>query len=166
MARVFLCLLIFGLIGCKDNFIEAYKPDFLAEKRTQATRKGEIIVNLRPVVSVLATHLNDVDPVLYHAREFFFLEVFIQDGSYLDNEAISYQLYGLRGAETPAWVREVSKEEFDSVLYTTNKYARGFLIAFAKLDRASQEEAKLEMDIVGLGKIMFNFAYKVPAPAF
>ncbi|WP_199763911.1 hypothetical protein [Helicobacter felis] len=166
MSRVFLCLLVLGLVACSDSFIEAYKPDFLAEKRTQATRKGEVIVNLRPVVSALVTHLNDVDPVLYHAREFFFVEIFTEDQSFLDNDAISYKLYGLHGFETPAWVREIGKDEFDRVLYTTNKYARGFLVAFDKLNHIAQEEAKLEMDIVGLGKIMFNFAYRVPAPAF
>ncbi|WP_120946233.1 hypothetical protein [Helicobacter labacensis] len=168
MGRVFLHLgvLLLGLIGCTDNFADAYKPDFLAEQRTQATRKGEIIVNLRPVLSALATHLNDVDPITYHSREFFFVEIFAQDSNYLDNDAISYQLYGIKRVETPAWVREISKEEFDSVLYTTNKYARGFLLAFDKLDRASEEEAKLQMDIEGLGTITFNFAYKVPAPAF
>ncbi|WP_121021724.1 hypothetical protein [Helicobacter vulpis] len=166
MARVFLWLLVLGLGGCTDNFADAYKPDFLAEQRTQATRKGEVIVNLRPVLSALATHLNDVDPVIYHAREFFFVEIFTEDQSLLDNDAISYTLYGLKRVETPAWVREVHKEEFDSVLHTTNKYARGFLLAFDKLNHAAQEEAKLEMDIVGLGKILFNFAYKVPAPAF
>ncbi|WP_199766205.1 hypothetical protein [Helicobacter salomonis] len=166
MARFLLSLLMLGLVACSDNFAEAYKPDFLAEKRTQATRKGEVIVNLRPVLSALATHLNDVDPVLYHAREFFFVEIFTEDQSFLDNDAISYKLYGLRGFETPAWVREISKDEFDSVLHTTNKYARGFLVAFDKLNHIAQEEAKLEMDIAGLGTITFNFAYKVPAPTF
>ncbi|WP_104749356.1 hypothetical protein [Helicobacter cynogastricus] len=166
MAKIFLSLLLLGLAACSDSFTGAYKPDFLAEKRTQATRKGEVIVNLRPVLNALATHLNDVDPIDYHAREFFFVEIFSEDQNYIDDDAISYKLYGLHGFETPAWVREISKEEFDRVLHTTNKYARGFLVAFDKLNHIAQEEAKLEMDIVGLGTITFNFAYRVPAPAF
>lgn len=164
--RVLLLLGVLGLLAGCARFDETYKPDFLAEKRTQATRKGEIIQNLRPVVSVFATHLNDVDPVIYHNREFFFIEIFAQDASIFKNDMISYKLYGLRGVLTPMWEREISKDEFDDLLRTTNKYARGYLVAFAKLDYLSVQEAKLEMDFEGLGKIMFNFAYKVPVPKF
>ncbi|WP_104638055.1 hypothetical protein [Helicobacter bizzozeronii] len=164
--RILLLLGVLLWVGCGEGFHQAYKPDFLAEKRTQATRKGEIIQNLRPVVSVFATHLNDVDPVLYHEREFFFVEVLSQDASIYENDLISYKLYGTRGALTPMWSREISKAEFDGVLYTTNRYARGYLVAFSKLDYLSVQEAKLEIDFEGLGTILLNFAYRVPVPMF
>ncbi|WP_163498443.1 hypothetical protein [Helicobacter suis] len=165
--RVLFILLLLFLASCTNRMDTAYMPGFLAEKRTQATRKGEIIKDLRPVVSVFATHLNEVDPVSYHQREFFFIEIFAQDSSVYENDVMTYKLYGLNNSSyTPIWVRPISKDEFDSIFYTTNKYAKAYLVAFPKLDRLSQEEAKLEMDLEGLGTITFNFAYSVPSLKF
>ncbi|WP_104690828.1 hypothetical protein [Helicobacter heilmannii] len=153
--------------GCEERFDTAYMPNYIEEKRTQATRKGEIIKNLRPVASVFITHLNDVDPVTYHQREFFFVELFAQDKSVYKNGGISYVLYGSNNKEyTPMWVRPIDKDEYDKILYTTNKYARGYLLAFKKLDYISEQDAKMDMEIDGLGEMHFNFATQVPLPKF
>ncbi|BDQ29518.1 hypothetical protein [Helicobacter ailurogastricus] len=163
------CLfLVFCLLfcGCANRFDTAYIPDFLEEKRTQATRKGEIIKDLRPVVSVFITHLNDVDPVTYHQREFFFVEIFTQDQSIYNNGGIGYTLYGTHGPTTPMWVRPIDKDEFDKILRTTNKYSKAYLVAFKKLDYISEQDAKLDMEIDGLGEMHFNFATQVPIPKF
>ncbi|WP_281747147.1 hypothetical protein [Helicobacter suis] len=166
MRALFILGLLVFLAGCTNRIDTAYMPGFLAEKRTQATRKGEIIKNLRPVVSVFATHLNEVDPASYHQREFFFIEIFAQDSSVFENDVMTYKLYALKNSYTPMWVRPISKDEFDSIFYTTNKYAKAYLVAFPKLDYLSQEEAKLEMDLEGLGTITFNFAYSAPTLKF
>lgn len=157
------CLLF---VGCENRFDTAYMPDYTEEKRTQATRKGEIIKDLRPVVSVFITHLNDVDPITYHQREFFFVEIFTQDTRIYDNGGFNYTLQSTHGPLTPMWVRPIDKDEFDKILHTTSKYARGYLLAFEKLDYISEQDAKLTMEIDGLGEMHFNFATQVPIPKF
>ncbi|BCZ18083.1 Putative lipoprotein [Helicobacter sp. NHP19-003] len=166
MHWLFLVFLVL-LSGCKEHFDTTYMPDFIDEKRTQATRKGEIIKDLRPVVSVFITHLNDVDPVTYHQREFFFVELFAQDRSIYENGGISYTLYGVDNKEyTPMWVRPIDKDEFDKILHTTNRYTKAYLVAFEKLGYLAEQDAKITMQIDGLGEMHFNFATQVPIPKF
>lgn len=120
-----------------------------------------------PIITAIATHLNDVDSGTYYDHEYFLVEIFTQNNDWIDDGYISYELFGTKptGSE-PLWVREITKDEFDGILETTNRWSRAFLIAFDKLDYLAVQEAKLELDAYNLGKIVFNFAYQVPLPQF
>ncbi|WP_104761444.1 hypothetical protein [Helicobacter cetorum] len=162
------CLFLLFFCGCVSNFSEdTYTLDFVQEKKIQASRKGEITQNNVPIITAIATHLNDVDNGTYHYHEYFLVEIFTQNQEWLNNDYISYKLFGRKpiGIE-PLWEREVDKEEFDGILETTNKWSRAFLLAFPKLDYLAVKEAKLELDAYNLGTIIFNFAYQVPLPQF
>ncbi|AFI06288.1 hypothetical protein [Helicobacter cetorum] len=168
LSLVFLLFVLLSYLGCVSNFNEdTYTLDLVLEKKTQASRKGEITQKSVPIITAIATHLNDVDSGTYYYHEYFLVEIFTQNQEWLDNDYISYKLFGKNpiGSE-PLWVREINKEEFDGILETTNKWSRAFLIAFDKLDYLAVKEAKLELDAYSLGTIIFNFAYQVPLPQF
>lgn len=150
----FLSLWIFS--GCASYYAQTYKPDILVEKKIQASRKGEILRDGKPEVIAIATHLNEVDEVIYNKREYFFIEVFSENKSIFLNGLITYDLFG----NMPLWVREIKKDEFDEILHPSNRWSRVFLIAFFKLDSLVSRDAKLTMDLYGWGKIIFDFSYQ------
>lgn len=120
-----------------------------------------------PIITAIATHLNDVDSGAYYDHEYFLVEIFTQNNDWIDDGYISYELFGTKPiGKEPLWVREITKDEFDGILETTNRWSRAFLLAFEKLDYLAVQEAKLELDAYSLGKIVFNFAYQVPLPQF
>ncbi|PAF42543.1 hypothetical protein [Helicobacter sp. 11S03491-1] len=153
--RVFF-LSIFIFLGCSSYYADTYKPDIIVEKKIQASRKGEIIVNQKPVVVAVATHLNEVDDVIYGGREYFFVEIFSEEQGIFLNGVISFRLFN----KPPIWSREIKKDEFDAILHPSNKWSKSFLIAFEKLDPLSSRSAKLVMEVYNLGKITFDFAYQ------
>ncbi|PAF52767.1 hypothetical protein [Helicobacter sp. 13S00477-4] len=155
MHKIFFLIALFFL-GCNSYYIDSYKPDIIAEKKIQASRKGQIIKNQKPVVIAVATHLNEVDDVVYGGREYFFVEIFSEDQSIFLNDMIDFTLF----KKPPIWVREIKKDEFDEILHSSNKWSKVYLIAFNKLDPLSSRNAKLIMEVYGLGKIVFDFAYQ------
>ncbi|GAA7613717.1 hypothetical protein HpJP0108_02660 [Helicobacter pylori] len=163
-----LLVFLFFCLGCVSNFSEdTYTPDLILEKKIQASRKGEITQNNVPIITAIATHLNDVDSGAYYDHEYFLVEIFTQNNDWIDDGYISYELFGTKPiGKEPLWVREITKDEFDGILETTNRWSRAFLLAFDKLDYLAVQEAKLELDAYSLGKIVFNFAYQVPLPQF
>lgn len=150
----FLSLCIFS--GCTSYYIEIYKPDIVAERKIQASRKGEVLRNGKPEIIAIATHLNEVDEVVYGNREYFFVEVFSENKSVFLSGLITYKLFG----KSPIWVREIKKDEFDQILHPSNRWSRVFLVAFFKLDPLVSRETKLTMDLYGWGKIVFDFSYQ------
>ncbi|WP_104748871.1 hypothetical protein [Helicobacter cetorum] len=163
-----LLVFLFFCLGCVSNFNEdTYTLDLVLEKKIQASRKGEITKDNVPIITAIATHLNDVDNGTYYYHEYFLVEIFTQNSDYIDNDYISYELFGRKPTGSdPLWVREITKDEFDGILETTNKWSRAFLLAFPKLDYLAVKEAKLELNAYSLGAITFNFAYQVPLPQF
>lgn len=147
---------VFIFIGCTSYYEDTYKPDIIFEKRIQASRKGEIQKNQKPVIVAVATHLNEVDNVIYGGREYFFVEIFSENKMIFLNNMINFTLFG----KDPIWSREIRKDEFDEILHPSNKWSKSFLIAFDKLDPLASRDAKLVMKVYDFGEIVFDFAYE------
>ncbi|PAF49932.1 hypothetical protein BKH41_01115 [Helicobacter sp. 12S02232-10] len=157
MYKIFVFFLgILFFLGCTSYYTDSYKPDVIVEKKIQASRKGEIIKDQKPVVVAVATHLNEVDNVIYGNREYFFVEVFSERQDIFYDGVISFTLF----KKPPIWVREIKKDEYDTILSSSNKWSRSFLIAFNKLDSLASRKAKLVMDVYNFGKITFDFTYQ------
>ncbi|PAF48400.1 hypothetical protein BKH46_00355 [Helicobacter sp. 12S02634-8] len=152
---LFVCMFVL-LSGCVSYYSGGYKPDVIVERKIQASRKGEIIKDEKPIVVAVATHLNEVDNVVYGGREYFFVEIFSERQDVFYHGMISFTLFG----KPPIWVREIKKDEYDEILSASNKWSRTFLVAFDVLDPLASRKAKLVMDIYDVGKITFNFAYQ------
>lgn len=146
--------LVFG--GC-GLYHTSYKPGVLAEKKILSSRKAEIIKQGKVEMIMIATHLNNVNPTIYHTREYFFLEVF----SELDIPLINYMQFQITRNKRLLWIREVKKDEFDEVINISNKWSRGFLVAFDSIDEHDKKNLTLKVTIDNVGQMNFDFTYKV-----
>ncbi|PAF44251.1 hypothetical protein [Helicobacter sp. 11S02596-1] len=144
------------LSGCTSYYADGYRPDVIAERKIQASRKGEIIKNHQPVLVAVATHLNEVDDVVYGNREYFFVEIFSERQDVFYRGVIHFSLFG----KPPIWVREIAPDEYDTILQSSNRWSRTFLIAFEKLAPLASRKAKLVMDVYDFGEITFDFTYQ------
>ncbi len=87
-------MFLFFCLGCVSNFNEdTYTLDLVLEKKIQASRKGEITQNNVPIITAIATHLNDVDSGTYYDHEYFLVEIFTQNNDWIDDGYISYELF-------------------------------------------------------------------------
>ncbi|PAF53430.1 hypothetical protein BKH42_05755 [Helicobacter sp. 13S00482-2] len=151
-----ICFAIFIFFGCTSYYEDTYKPDIIFEKKIQASRKGEILKNKKPILVAVAIHLNEVDNVIYGGREYFFVEIFSENKGIFLNDMIEFTLFG----KTPIWSREITRDDFDEILHPSNKWSKTFLVAFEKLDPLASRDAKLMMKVYDLGQIVFDFAYQ------
>lgn len=151
---MFLFCFIFCGCGFYDN---SFKPQVLAEKKILSSRKAEIIQNNKVAIVVIATYLNNVNPDIYNTREYFFIEVF----SELDIPLLESMEFSITNNERFLWIREVNKDEFDGVINVSNKWSRGFLIAFNDIDEYDKKNMKLNLVIDNVGEMNFDFTYEV-----
>lgn len=151
---MFLFCFIFCGCGFYDN---SFKPQVLAEKKILSSRKAEIIQNNKVAIVVIATYLNNVNPDIYNTREYFFIEVF----SELDIPLLESMEFSITNNERFLWIREVNKDEFDGVINVSNKWSRGFLIAFNDIDEYDKKNMKLNLLIDNVGEMNFDFTYEV-----
>lgn len=151
---MFLFCFIFCGCGFYDN---SFKPQVLAEKKILSSRKAEIIQNNKVAIVVIATYLNNVNPDIYNTREYFFIEVF----SELDIPLLESMQFSITNNERFLWIREVNKDEFDDVINVSNKWSRGFLIAFDNIDEYDKKNMKLNLIIDNVGEMNFDFTYEV-----
>lgn len=151
---MFLFCFIFCGCGFYDN---SFKPQVLAEKKILSSRKAEIIQNNKVAIVVIATYLNNVNPDIYNTREYFFIEVF----SELDIPLLESMQFSIINNERFLWIREVNKDEFDDVINVSNKWSRGFLIAFDNIDEYDKKNMKLNLIIDNVGEMNFDFTYEV-----
>ncbi|RAX53054.1 hypothetical protein CCY99_06715 [Helicobacter sp. 16-1353] len=151
---IFICCFVFCGCGFYNN---SFKPEVLAEKKILSSRKAEIVQNGKVVMVVIATYLNNVNPDIYNTREYFFIEVF----SELDIPLIYYMTFSITNNERFLWIREVDKDEFDDVLNVSNKWSKGFLIAFDDIDEYDKKNMKLNLVVDTIGEMNFDFTYEV-----
>lgn len=151
---MFLFCFIFCGCGFYDN---SFKPQVLAEKKILSSRKAEIIQNNKVAIVVIATYLNNVNPDIYNTREYFFIEVF----SELDIPLLESMQFSITNNERFLWIREVNKDEFNDVINVSNKWSRGFLIAFDDIDEYDKKNMKLNLIIDNVGEMNFDFTYEV-----
>lgn len=150
-------LVLCVLCGGCGFYGDSFKPEVLAEKKILASRKAEIIRNGRVEMIMIATYLNNVNPQIYHTREYFFLEVFSQNDAILPES----MAFGITDDAQFLWIREVEKDEFDEVINVSNRWSRGFLVAFDSIDEYSKRNLALNVAINALGEMRFDFAYQV-----
>lgn len=154
--KVILFLFCFIFCGC-GFYDNSFKPQVLAEKKILSSRKAEIIQNNKVAIVVIATYLNNVNPDIYNTREYFFIEVF----SELDIPLLESMEFSITNNERFLWIREVNKDEFDGVINVSNKWSRGFLIAFNDIDEYDKKNMKLNLVIDNVGEMNFDFTYEV-----
>lgn len=151
-------MFLFCFIFCGCGFYNnSFKPQVLAEKKILSSRKAEIIQNNKVAIVVIATYLNNVNPDIYNTREYFFIEVF----SELDIPLLESMQFSITNNERFLWIREVNKDEFDDVINVSNKWSRGFLIAFDNIDEYDKKNMKLNLIIDNVGEMNFDFTYEV-----
>lgn len=151
-------MFLFCFIFCGCGFYNnSFKPQVLAEKKILSSRKAEIIQNNKVAIVVIATYLNNVNPDIYNTREYFFIEVF----SELDIPLLESMQFSITNNERFLWIREVNKDEFDGVINVSNKWSRGFLIAFNDIDEYDKKNMKLNLVINNVGEMNFDFTYEV-----
>lgn len=151
-------MFLFCFIFCGCGFYNnSFKPQVLAEKKILSSRKAEIIQNNKVSIVVIATYLNNVNPDIYNTREYFFIEVF----SELDIPLLESMEFSITNNERFLWIREVNKDEFDDVINVSNKWSRGFLIAFDDIDEYDKKNMKLNLIIDNVGEMNFDFTYEV-----
>lgn len=155
MGKIFF-IFIFLIYGCNSYYNISYKPDIVAEKKIQASRKAEIIKDNKPLVIAVAVHLNEVDDIVYGGREYFSVEIFSEDKNIFLNNMISFYLFG----KSPIWSREIKKDEYDEILQPSNKWSKLYLVAFDKLDPLDSRKAKLVIEVYHVGKMVFDFSYQ------
>lgn len=149
----FLLFLFFQ--GCNSFFSNNhYTLDIVSEKKVQASRKGEIIRGNKVLAIATVTHLNEVSALVYHGREYFFVELYSEDDI---GDFIEYDLNN----SNPLWVREIAQDEFDEILKPNNKWSRCFLVAFNAIGGIGAREIVLNMNIIGLGTMKFDFSFKI-----
>lgn len=144
---------LFVFCGCNSFFSNSYTLDVVAEKKVQASRKGEILKDQKVVLVATVMHLNDVSVVAYHGREYFFVEIY--DEGQL-NGYIDYKLNG----SSPLWIREIQSDEFDEILKPNNKWSKCYLVAFKSVGKLELREMFLKMEVIGVGTMNFDFGFK------
>lgn len=154
--KVAIFLLCLSFCGCSFYSV-SFKPEVLEEKKILSSRKSELISNNKVNMVVVVSYLNNVNPEIYNAREYFFIEVF----SELDISFIDYSEFKIIDNAKFLWIREIPPSEFDDVLKVTNKWSRGFLIAFEEIDEQNKKNMELNIDVYNLGNMNFNFKYEV-----
>lgn len=148
-----LCLF---LCGC-GLYDESFKPSIKKERKINQSRKSEIIKDGKTQIIAIATHLNNVDSAIYFdSREFFFVEIFGE----IPNLRESLK-FSLSDSAEFIWMREIARDEMDEILVTNNKWSRGFLVAFEALEYQQQKNMKLFLEVENVGKMSFDFSYKV-----
>ncbi len=150
---IMLCFLFNGC-GIYNN---SFKPEVLAEKKMLSSRKDEIIQDNKVAIVAIATYLNNVNPSIYHTREYFFIEIF----SELDIPFIDYMKFSITNNERFLWAREVNKDEFDEVINVSNRWSKAYLIAFSDINEYDKKNLKLNLEIDNIGEMDFDFAYQV-----
>lgn len=158
MIRVTLFLLLaFFLQSCVTYFSDIKSYNIQAQKREQETRTALISQNDKIKFIVKLTRLNPLDSLFYKNREYFFLEVYSDDATFPIPDFLELKLRGIRSL----WIREVKRDEFDNLLYTQNRWSKGFLVAFNKIPAGSEKNIKVVLKIIGFNEVIFDFSYIV-----
>ena len=158
-AGILCVFLALSLAGCGFNrafYKASFKPEVLAEKKILASRKATIQKGDKPVMTLVATHLNAVDSRDYRHNEYFFLEIFSDEA--FDE---SYFVPRVSSGERFLWIREVEKGEDGVVLAVSNKWARGFLVAFEPVDEHARRNMRLIIEVETLGSAVFDYSFEV-----
>lgn len=151
----FIVCLLFSACSIYDT---SYKPNLLQDKKTLSSRKAELIKDGKTIAIALATYLNNVDSNIYDEnREYFLLEIFSQEPLLLP-EILSFKI---TNDANFLWIREINDGEFEREISLNNKWARAFLIAFEPVGFEFKRVIKLEVLAQDLGKMEFDFSYKV-----
>ena len=143
------------LCGCNSFFSNSYGFDIITEKKMQSSRKSEIIRDNRVEITTIITHLNEISPITYNNREYFFVEVYGEEPSNYEG-MIDYMLNG----EKPLWIREVQSDEFDEILSPSNRWSKCYLLAFRAVGKLASRDLLLDMKVIGLGDMSFDFGFK------
>ncbi|MCE3036688.1 hypothetical protein LW135_02425 [Helicobacter sp. faydin-H20] len=148
-------MIVFVFLGCSTVFVSDDDIDILSEKKVQASRKGEIIKDKKNYMNMIVTHLNEVSQSAYNNREYFFVEIFQEEGDG-DFSLVEYTLNGI----TPLWIREVKSDEFDEIIKPSNKWSKCYLLAFRKIANLESRDMVLNARVVSYGTMTFDFSFK------
>lgn len=154
-----LCLLATTFGACQ-LYQEALRNDAQTEAYISATRKGEILNQLRTEAVVLATSLNTAFPEKFTAQDgtFFLVDMFIaQDSSDPDKRGLFNPIYSLwLDNKPPTSIKKLDRDALiaQNVPYIS-PWGEYFLVVF---ERPYTPTMELEIRREGLESVVLRFA--------
>ncbi|ANV98631.1 hypothetical protein BBW65_07395 [Helicobacter enhydrae] len=152
---VLLGFCIFWVLGCSNLSDMRFSQGFAKEKQMQLTRKADVIVDGRTIMSAFCIYLNELKPDVYQGGEYFVVELSSEEK--VSAKALRFLLFD----QPPVEVKEIVKnpnhlQEFQK----HSQWNQLFLVRFAPVWQADIPKLALLVEVDKFA-MKFDYSYRI-----